>query len=200
MPRISHIRFLVFGLFLGFQFACNQVKKKSPEALNRVQSEFDKIRLESDSCWNSMMVSDNNKISNMDRLLKELGLLNGSNPSRLNQLADQTRQLEAFRYSRNGLKPDGVDLIGRYDSVTNQVWTDIRKEVQANPEAEKYQIIQQLVSEIQAADDSVLFFRMAYDRSVDRYNAYLKKNKKELKRIISNLDSMRPYPVFRLTP
>lgn len=136
----------------------------------------------------------------MDRLLKELGLLNGSNPSRLNQLADQTRQLEAFRYSRNGLKPDGVDLIGRYDSVTNQVWTDIRKEVQANPEAEKYQIIQQLVSEIQAADDSVLFFRMAYDRSVDRYNAYLKKNKKELKRIISNLDSMRPYPVFRLTP
>lgn len=200
MFRINPGKLLIFFGLLTFGVGCNQIKK-SPEANNRVQTEFDKIRLSSDSCWNSMMVSDNNKIGNMDRLLKELELLTGSNPERLKALSGQVLSLESFRYSRTGLVlPNGIDLISRYDSVTDRVWSDIRKEVQANPEAEKYQIIQQLVGEIQAADDSVLTFRRAYDQSVDKYNAYLKKNKKELKRIITNLDSMGPYPVFRLKP
>ncbi|HPI09935.1 MAG TPA: hypothetical protein PLK63_02795 [Catalimonadaceae bacterium] len=94
-----------------------------------------------------------------------------------------------MKFSRN---------IDKYDSITNQVIQKLRNESNQNPNAIKYQIVNQLFSEIQLADDSVLFYRKEYDRTVDSFNNFLKTRKKDLKKSGINVDSLQPYPVFRL--
>jgi hypothetical protein len=88
--------------------------------------------------------------------------------------------------------------IDRYDSATNSILSSIKQEIQSNPETERFQIVQQLRNEIQMADDSVLYFRKGYDKQVDALNGYLKKNRKQLKRISPIFDTIQPFPVFRL--
>jgi hypothetical protein len=142
------------------------------------------------------MGSDDAKIDNLRRLAKELELIKGSNPAKINQLSTEIDQLPLIRYSRKNM--GSGKAIDRYDSATNSILSSIKQEIQSNPETERFQIVQQLRNEIQMADDSVLYFRKGYDKQVDALNGYLKKNRKQLKRISPIFDTIQPFPVFRL--
>jgi hypothetical protein len=142
------------------------------------------------------MKSDDNKIENMDRLVKELLMIDGANSESLKSTETAVQKLTENRYDQNSMKfSRNIDL---YDSVTNQVIQKLRNETNSNPNAIKYQIVNQLLSEIQMADDSILFYRKEYDRKVDQFNNFLKTRKKDLKKSGVNVDSIKPYPVFRL--
>jgi hypothetical protein len=91
-------------------------------------------------------------------------------------------------------------LIDRYDSLTNALIGELRKEIHFNKEAVKYQVVNQLMAEIQSADDSVLFLRQAYDKKIDRWKTYVKENRKKLSDLISNPDSLKNLHYFRLMP
>jgi hypothetical protein len=84
--------------------------------------------------------------------------------------------------------------------VSTALITALRQEVNSNPEAVKFQIVNQLVSEISQSDDSVLFYRKEYDRCADKLNLSLKKNRKKLTGVMPDLDSIKAFPVFRLVP
>jgi hypothetical protein len=132
----------------------------------------------------------------MDRLVKELLMIDGANSESLKSTETAVQKLTENRYDQNSMKfSRNIDL---YDSVTNQVIQKLRNETNSNPNAIKYQIVNQLLSEIQMADDSILFYRKEYDRKVDQFNNFLKTRKKDLKKSGVNVDSIKPYPVFRL--
>jgi len=143
-----------------------------------------------------MITSDDNKIENMNRLVRELQMIDGSNAESLNSTALEVQKLSGQRYDQKTMKFSRN--IDKYDSITNQVIQKLRNESNQNPNAIKYQIVNQLFSEIQLADDSVLFYRKEYDRTVDSFNNFLKTRKKDLKKSGINVDSLQPYPVFRL--
>jgi hypothetical protein len=151
-----------------------------------------------DSSWQVMMNSDDGKIQNMDRLVSELLLIDGSDSVSLLAIRSGIEGLKKERYSKYNIRKTGI--IDRYDSLTTSLIVTLKKEVSRNPKAEQFQIVNQLVSEISLADDSVLFYRKEYDRFADRLNLSMKKNKKKLKEEFQGIDSITSYPVFRLIP
>ncbi len=186
------ISVLSIGLVLS---SCKQVQKSSVTE-SSVSSELEKQRLQLDSTWNVMFKSDDNKIENLNRLVKELQMIDGSNSESLLLAEKEIQTIKSHRYDQKTMSVSkNIDL---YDSVTNRVIQKIRNETNQNPNAIKYQIVNQLISEIQQADDSILFYRKEYDRTVDSYNSFLKTRKKDLKKSGINVDTMKPYPVFRL--
>lgn len=175
---------------------CRQVPQKN--SANPLISELETHLNQTDSTWMLMIKSDDNKIANLLRLNKELQLIDGSNPDSLLRLEKQITALPLFRYNRITMRDSR--LIDRYDSATNEVLSKVKKETASNPNAIKYQIINQLMSEIQAADDSILYFRKEYDRSIDGFNQFVRKNKKALKSSYPDFDSLKNYSLFRLVP
>jgi hypothetical protein len=197
--RLSFLQFSIFLLALASGLSCRHVPKKGkvdekPDLLK----ELELYQFKSDSCWSSMMVSDNNKISNLDRLLKELKLIEGSNEKSLQEIEPHIRSLKQNRYDRISMGMG--NQIDHYDSLTNSAIAKIRKAASENPNAIRYQIVNQLLTEIQTADDSVLFYRKEYDRTIDRYNEFLKTQEAGLRKTFDRFDTLRRYPVFRLIP
>jgi hypothetical protein len=175
--------------------SCKQVQKSSV-AESSVSKELEDQKLQLDSTWNVMFQSDDNKIENLNRLVKELQMIDGSNSGLLTLAEKEIQSIKGFRYDQNSMRISrSIDI---YDSVTNVVIQKLRNETNQNPNAIKYQIVNQLISEIQLADDSILFYRKEYDRTVDSYNNFLKTRNKDLKKSGINVDSLKPYPVFRL--
>jgi len=183
-----------FSIFV-FLINCKPVQKKTNSTPSTTNSELAGKLWKIDSTWSNMIESDDSKIENLNRLTKELQLINGGNEAALVEIQKKVSGLATYRYDRISLsKPNAID---RYDSATNVIISEIKREATANPNAIRYQIINQLLSEIQNADDSVLFYRKDYDRTIDVYNAFLKKNTRDLKRSYPEFDSLRTYPVFR---
>jgi len=176
--------------------ACTNKIKNTESEGSSIASNLQSIFSKTDSAWALMIKSDDNKIQNLKRLTKELQLIEGSSESGLNKLSSQIDSLNLFRYSRISMQNSFV--IDLYDSVTNKAIFEVKKQINQNKNATKYQLVNQLISEIQAADDSVLQYRKAYDHTVDGYNKYLKVNRKNLKRNYPGFDTLKKYSVFRL--
>ena len=188
--------FIILLLSIAFALSsCKQVQKSSV-AESSVSKELENQKLQLDSTWNVMFQSDDNKIENLNRLVKELQMIDGSNSGLLTLAEKEIQSIKGFRYDQNSMRISrSIDI---YDSVTNVVIQKLRNETNQNPNAIKYQIVNQLISEIQLADDSILFYRKEYDRTVDSYNNFLKTRNKDLKKSGINVDSLKPFPVFRL--
>ena len=143
-----------------------------------------------------MMNSDDNKIQNLNRLIEELALIEGAKEDQIKPLKSEISEMVKARYDR--LSMESSARIDQYDSFTNSILGKVRAEINANPNAVKYQIIHQLLAEVQAADDSILHFRKEYDRNIEAYRQYLDKNKKVLQKELPSFDSVQRYHLFRL--
>lgn len=192
--------FVSIWLFLAgltfFSSCRNQVNQNSTEKNISVANQIDLLKAELDSSWMVMQKSDLAKFANMQRLAEELKLIQGSDNAKLESVLLALKGVDSVRYNPRSIEESY--RIDQFDSATNSVWSSLRGEVSNNKNADKYQIVHQLITEIQAADDSILFYRKAYDHKVDAFNAYFKQNKKELKRNYPGFDTLRTYPVFRL--
>ena len=181
---------------LGGFFSCKNSgpkDKPNPEVL-----EYSKALSSADSCWTKMIASDDNKFHNMMRLTDELLLIDGCDSQAVQLAKIEIEKAQSLRYSRERMGEKGA--IDRHDSLTDLTLASLRKEVARNPNAVSFQIVNQLVSEINQADDSVLFFRKEYDHQIDKLNQLLKAKKKEITQGIPSVDSIESFPVFRLNP
>ena len=176
--------------------SCKDGKNKKITEKEPVVYGFEQRQAQMDSAWTSMIASDENKFSNMDRVLAELKLIEGSNESTLTDLHKNIDSVRQSRYTRTSMANSAQ--IDAYDMGTNQMLAAVRKQVNDNPNANKYQIINQLISEIQLADDSVLMYRKSYDRAIDDYRLFLETNRKALKKALPAFDSLPKYSYFRL--
>ena len=191
------LRFICVLMLGSLLFSCKNRGSQTVSTTDiSMGAQLDLCKLGMDTTWQKMTNSDVNKFGNMTRLVQELKLIDGSESKILDSIDSQIKKLDQIRYTARNISES--KRIDQFDSVTNLIWSQLRKEVLKNKNAEKYQIVNQLVSEIQQADDSVLFYRKDYDRKVDEFNAFYKKNKKELKQTYADFDQLKPYPVFRL--
>lgn len=184
-------------LFLGVQ-ACRQPSvPKQTEGPTQLERRTQML-FAADSCWKAMMKSDDYKLDNIKRLAYELNLIDGASPDLNQQVESEIARLKTSRYDRFSIGK--AKTIDQYDSLTNRVLALVKGEIHRNQNAVKYQIVEQLMNEIQQADDSVLYYRKEYDRSLDRLAEFYKKNKKDLVKALGSPDSLTNYPYFRLIP
>jgi hypothetical protein len=186
-------------LFTALVFGCSSEKKSKQDAAGvQVAQKYNRVMAATDSAWNEMMASEDRKLENIKLIIKELGLIDGNSAKHLEQINGDLESLKNNRYDRFSMANSA--LIDRYDSLTNALIGELRKEIHFNKEAVKYQVVNQLMAEIQSADDSVLFLRQAYDKKIDRWKTYVKENRKKLSDLISNPDSLKNLHYFRLMP
>ncbi len=193
---IRILKSLIF-LWIIYLSSCT-IKDKSSSNKKTILTEVKQYSFEVDSAWKSMLQSDDIKISNILRLIEELKLIDGTSEIKLKSLTEEANNLKAIRYNIESIR--NSKLIDKYDSVTNKVFFETKEEINKNPNAEKYQIISQLVSEIQMADDSVIIYRKNYDKKVDNFNSFKKKNIKKLNDLKSGESQIPEYSLFRLIP
>lgn len=194
MKKVFHsIGLFAFSLIL-LAVSCKEGPKT--ETTDPRVEQFFSYENRADTCWANMIYSDDLKIQNMKRIVTELQLIEGSDEAQLARLLSRIDSLQIFRYNRMDLR--NSTLIDQYDNQTNLVIADVRKAVAANPNASKYQLINQLSSEITLADDSVLFYRKDYDKAIDSLRYFKSKYGKSLRKQIPNLDSLTNFPQFRL--
>lgn len=192
-------RVFLVVLFSGLIFGCSTEKKGKPDTAGvQVIQKYNRFLAATDSSWTEMMASEDRKMENIQLIIKELGLIEGSSAKHLEQIKSELENLKNRRYDRFSMANSG--LIDQYDSLTNALIGELRKEIHFNKEAVKYQVVNQLMAEIQSADDSVLFLRQAYDKKIDRWKTYVKENRKKLSDLISNPDSLKNLHYFRLMP
>jgi len=191
-----YIYFLGLSTFF-MSYSCAVKDKNKTSSDSKLLSDLENYALKVDSAWTEMMKSDDLKMSNMDRLVEELKLIEGSSAISLNALSLDVKNLKSYRYRISSIKEDGI--IDRYDSITDKVYLTLKAEINRNPKTIKYQIIHLLSSEIQLADDSVLLYRKNYDKQVDSYNSFVKRNRKNLESN-SSQSKLVKYSLFRLVP
>lgn len=189
--------FLLMLIFPAF-FGCRQTQKQAGEAGDTLALRLEENMRAIDSTWNRMIVSDDTKIANMRRLCQELELLKGSQEKEIKALLTQIEQLPQVRYTREQVAVPG--FIERYDSLTNAAIEKVTETARRLAPEQEYQLINQLVAEIRMADDSVLFYRKEYDRSLDQYGAFLKEKAAGLRKRFPGIDTLKRYRVFRAIP
>jgi hypothetical protein len=197
MTRKHCFSFLLLVLIPAL-YGCRQTQKQAGEASDTLAMRLDQNLRAIDSTWNRMMVSDDTKIANMRRLCKELELLKGSQEAEIKALLEQVEQLPHARYTREQVALSG--FIEKYDSLTNAAIENITATARKLAPEQEYQLINQLISEIRMADDSVLFYRKEYDHTLDLYSAFLKEKGAGLRKRFPGIDSLRRYRVFRAIP
>ena len=172
-------------------------KNNSDQNQENSATSFNLTLAKADSSWNLMMKSDDAKLDNMNRLAEELLLIENCDSASLIQGKEQILGLRKIRYTKETLGEPG--LIDRYDSLTTAAIGLLRAEINRNKKAGQYQLIDQLKSEIITADDSVLFYRKAYDSFASMLNEEMQKNKATSLPAIEGMKNGR-LPLFRLIP
>ena len=180
---------------LTLLWSCHSKDKKAEDAaIISLEIDWQKA----DSSWKKMISSDDGKIENINRLISELLLLDGCDSALLLQCREKSTQMASGRYNKGNIREPG--RIEKFDSLSIHIINSLQKETNRIPGATDFQLINQLLNEIKAADDSVIFYRKDYDHHVDTLNQNIRKNKKILEVLGDSSTKFRTYPVFRLIP
>ena len=169
----------------------------APEA-ERLQMQGKALRDSADAVWATMITSDDAKIDNVGRLLQELSYNDSVNVIRLAGLRDRHQQLRERRYDQLSMG-DGA-AIDHYDAATDTLLRAAYQLAAATPGFDGYVVGVQLVREVQAADDSMIHYRIRYDDRAAAYNAFLRDHGSKLAALGEPYASWTPLPLFTIEP
>lgn len=193
------IRILLLFLFAA---ACSsRINQQTEEQLTDEQ--FDSLRAVyyglDDSlshAWTVMMEDDSKKISNLQLLLDEIQKLKSTGTDTLDSLNQMVSMLEEMRYDSVTVR--NSELIDKYDSANTAVSNAVLDYVENIPEAEYNPMINVLVDQVMSANNSVLLYRIRYDRFSEDFNIFLEKYKNVMSNIDSSGGPVYKRPMFRL--
>ncbi|HWZ21141.1 MAG TPA: hypothetical protein VNW06_00725 [Cytophagaceae bacterium] len=150
------------------------------------------IRDSSDKAWEFMIKSDDQKISDIMRLLQEISYCKKYNVLLLDSLNAAMKTMKDKRYKQLTMTSAEID---EYDAFTDHIIARVKylgstvKDIQEHPLAET------LYADIASADNDIVRYRNLYDNFAFAYNDYLEANKKSLG---DKAKDFQKLPVFRL--
>jgi hypothetical protein len=185
----------IFAIFL----TCLSVSCKQSRNANRIKdmdslkSMFMGLTDSVDVSWKAMIEKDDNKISNIKRLLQEVSYTKTHNQSLLDSLQRLQTTLTSKRYTPETMASERIDA---YDLATDSLVTALPRLMASVPNIESYPLCAELNQEIQAANESVLVERIHYDKHARAYNQFVKEYSKELKEV--GYENLQPKMLFQL--
>jgi|GEM_PF-1299454 len=166
------------------------------ESNEQVEQQASGIQHKLDSAWLAMTASDDRKIANLELLVKECKMVPGIDSSRYTSFESGILNLKTSRYTQESMNTSSN--IDDYDFATDTLLRNVKAFVGANPELEKYQVINQLLEEIGQADDSLIIYRQGYDKTLDLYNAFVTKHEKKITVLPAPYNTWKPRNYFRI--
>jgi hypothetical protein len=177
--------------------ACNKNTSTSltPTAIDSLKTVFQDINTQLEAAWNTMMQDDDDKLSNLTRILQEVEYSGDYNRLKLDSLKKDIGQLAAVRYDQQTMSDS--DLINLYDSMTTQVMGEITVFTTRLSQFDQYPLMGQLLQETFEADDRILRYRIEYDRSAKQYNSFIEEHEPDLP-LVAKQKVLQPKPLFEL--
>lgn len=146
--------------------------------------------------WNQMVDDDNRKIKAMHTLVHEL-MVSGNNVNEdLISLEQRLEHLNTLRYDQETMA--NPELVDEYDFATNSLVTEIISIAESSLKSTNNTKLQELIDNINIADQRVNIYREEYDYIVTKYNRFLDENKDYLKEIDPKY-SLKKKPIFQMT-
>jgi len=192
---------LVFFLFLLASACSSRFNQQTEQQLSEAEMDSlrqvyyhlnDTIRL----TWKSMMEDDDEKLSDMQLLLKEVRRTGYYENDTLDSVAQMVVALRMVRY--DSVSVGNASLISRYDSLTRVASRSIVRFADDLPPEADQPMIDVLMDRVLAAGSSTVLYRVAYDRFSQDFNRFLEKHKNIMANIDSSGSSVYKRPTFRL--
>ena len=191
-------KFVSVLLVVFMIYGCTRNDKKSTylssKKLDSLKSHYELLNSEVSLNWSVMIEDDNEKLFSMKRLLEEVSYTGAYNVKQFNQLIEELEVLKLNRYSQETMT--NSRLIDDYDSMSNQIISEVIDFAQHHPEFDRYPLMSELTNEIMESQYNVLHHRIRYDKAVDDYNYFLEENEAIINQITSN--KVHSMPVFRI--
>jgi hypothetical protein len=189
-------------MFCLFAAACSsRFSRQTEEQLTEAQ--FDSLRTVyyqlNDTIqytWSSMMDDDDDKLNDMQLLLNEIRKTDYYGRDTLDSLSMMLDVLRQLRY--DSLSMGDARLIDQYDSLTQTVSEDLIIYADAMPDSAMNPVINVLTDQVISANNSVLLYRIRYDRFSEDFNRFLEEYKDVMSRIDSSGGPVYKRPMFRL--
>lgn len=177
--------------------ACNKNTSTSltPTAIDSLKTVFQGINTQLEAAWNTMIQDDDDKLSNLTRLLQEVEYSGDYNRLKLDSLKKDIDQLAAVRYDQQTMSDS--DLINLYDSMTTQAMGEVTVFTTRLSQFDQYPLMGQLIQEVFEADDRILRFRIDYDRAAKQYNSFIEEHEPDLP-LVAKQKVLQPKPLFEL--
>lgn len=169
----------------------------SQEQLDSLQFAYMAVNDSLNASWTVMIQDDDEKIADMKRLLTEITNTKNYDKAKHSSLVNEVNKLAEIRYDRKTLADS--DKIDDYDSATSELTNDVILFAADHPQYAKYPKLEEIINDIQAADERVIIHRIRYDRSAKDFNSFVKLNKKHILQIDSNSNNWREAALFELS-
>ena len=179
-------------MFLLCLFLIISCKKPSDQkeltevVMNSLQLVFTSLKDSVAHCWKKMMVDDDEKLFNLKRLLEEVSFTNDFDQVRFDSLMQMHRELVALRYDYQTMADS--DLIDEYDAKTSILIREVSDFARSHPKFENYTLMEQLIIEMNEADNRVLLHRIRYDDFCRQYNQLIETKGQSLDQFASTKD------------
>jgi hypothetical protein len=147
------------------------------------------------AAWHRMIKDDNQKLSDLNRLLDEITFTNNYDKERVEALRERIQEVKALRYNQQTMADS--ELIDEYDFASDNLVNEIITFAQKHPQYERYKNMEMLVDDIRTAHEKVLYMRVDYDRFAKQHNRFITENNAILEEIDNSIEDKKK-PLFQL--
>ena len=147
------------------------------------------------TAWNLMINDDNQKIKAMQNLLHELKISAQLDPEKAESLDHRIEQLKRIRYTPKSMS--NPDLVAEYDFASNSLVNELISLSEGHTAYAYNTTMQNLVTQIRKAEESIEHYRSDYDAIVVVYNKFILENKDHM-REIDHTSKVEKKPQFQM--
>lgn len=195
------IRIILLVCFCAAAYSACQRASEEKKAEEQ-ELEMDSLRLVytglSDSLklrWQILMSEEEQRLQDMRRLLLEISYTPVYNKARYDTLYENLKKVYEMRFEQESMTSEEID---QYDSAASRLKTEIVQFALEHPDIEKYPLMGELIEDIEAADQQILFHRVQYDNYVRDYNHFLYGNREYLPKI-DTANIPEEMPMFQIS-
>ncbi len=187
----------LFSLMVGCSTTINrQMEQSSIEQFDSLRQVYYHLNDSLSQSFQIMLQDDSKKIEHMQRLLAEIKDSGHFDADTLQTLSASLDELQLMRYDSISLAD--AKVVDRYDSMDLATSQAIMEYTEQHPDFENNPVMTVLVDQIMDANNSVMLYRLQYDRLIQQFNHFLE----EYKSVIATLDStgapVQKRPMFKL--
>jgi hypothetical protein len=165
-------------------FSCKKTDRPTAateEPADALQVQADNLRDSVEVHWVRLIESDNRKLDNVERVLREMSSYPYYDRGRIADLRDLQSRMRQIRYDRESLASD--ERIDRYDIASDSLMYGLMQLFRSVDQADKYSSIDALIDEIKSADDSTIIYRVYYDKYAKELNEFTSTHTNTLKKL-----------------
>lgn len=178
--------------------SCNHSTEKTnkTESNNTLEATLKPIIDSMNYAWELIIKADDQKISDLKRLLLEISYTDKYDVMAHDSLLRLTELLPSKRYQLESMTSDQINY---YDAETDKVINAVRELAGRTPGIENHDIVPKLLNDIISANGDILIQqRRKYDESATQYNNYLEQNKEAIQNAGTPYNSLKKKELFTI--